>query len=59
MTAGRPSPGWCASGEVVEPAPAARPAYDFYYAGYQEAYQRLRDLERRVAAYASAGPASS
>jgi ribulose kinase len=45
--------------EVVEPEAAARPAYDFYYAGYQEAYQRLRDLGRRVAAYAGAGPASS
>ena len=28
-----------------------RPAYDFYYARYQEAYQCLRDLEHRVAAY--------
>ena len=36
--------------EVVEPVAAVRPAYDFYYAGYQEAYRRLRDLERRVAA---------
>jgi FGGY-family pentulose kinase len=45
--------------EVVEPMATARPVYDFYYAGYQEAYQRLRDLGRRVAAYADGGLVSS
>ena len=40
--------------EVVPPTPATRPAYDFYYARYQEAYQCLRDLEHRVAAYSDA-----
>jgi len=44
--------------DVVEPVAAARPAYDFSYAGYQEAYQRLRDLERRVATFADGGRAS-
>jgi FGGY-family pentulose kinase len=38
--------------EVVEPATATRPAYDFYYGQYQEAYRRLRDLEHRVVTYA-------
>ena len=37
--------------EVVEPAAAHRPAYDFYFARYGEAYERLRDLEHRLAAY--------
>ena len=42
--------------EVVEPAAATRPAYDFYYAQYVEAYRRLRDLEHRVVAYAEGTP---
>jgi sugar (pentulose or hexulose) kinase len=37
---------------AVEPAPSTRPAYDFYYGLYQEAYGRLRDLEHRLAAHA-------
>jgi FGGY-family pentulose kinase len=38
--------------EVVEPAAATQPAYDFYYARYREAYRCLRDLEHRIVAHA-------
>jgi len=43
--------------DVVAPVVAVRPAYDVHYARYQEAYERLRDLERRTA-YASRDPLS-
>jgi sugar (pentulose or hexulose) kinase len=38
--------------DVVQPVASTRPAYDFYYGLYQEAYQRLRDLEHRLSARA-------
>jgi FGGY-family pentulose kinase len=41
--------------DVVQPQAATRPAYAFSYGLYQEAYQRLRDLEHRLAASAE-GP---
>ena len=41
--------------DVVQPAAAARPAYDVYYGLYQDAYRRLRELEHRLAGYAEGG----